>query len=152
MRVRDTALLDFLNIFNHRLISLFYKAWEKNHFTVAYERDRNDPRHKALFSLIGFGTPGLRAASPWKTRASFITRACSACCRGRPWPWRQCSRTTSISRWKWSRLSERGAAWESRTNAFSARSVPESTMLGFGAVVGDEVWDQQSRVRLKLGP
>jgi type VI secretion system protein ImpH len=30
--------------------------------------------------------------------------------------------------------------------------VPESTMLGFGAVVGEEVWDQSSRVRLKLGP
>jgi len=30
--------------------------------------------------------------------------------------------------------------------------VPESTMLGFGAVVGEEIWDQGSRVRLKLGP
>ena len=25
-------------------------------------------------------------------------------------------------------------------------------MLGLGAVVGDEIWDQESRVRLKLGP
>ena len=24
--------------------------------------------------------------------------------------------------------------------------------LGFGAVVGDEIWDQQSRVRIRLGP
>jgi type VI secretion system protein ImpH len=30
--------------------------------------------------------------------------------------------------------------------------VPESTQLGFGAVVGEEVWDQGSRMRLKLGP
>jgi type VI secretion system protein ImpH len=29
---------------------------------------------------------------------------------------------------------------------------PESTALGFGAVVGEEIWDQGSRVRLKLGP
>ena len=28
----------------------------------------------------------------------------------------------------------------------------ESEVLGFGAVVGDEVWDQQSRVRIVLGP
>ena len=27
-----------------------------------------------------------------------------------------------------------------------------SQKLGFGAVVGDEIWDQQSRVRIKLGP
>jgi type VI secretion system protein ImpH len=28
----------------------------------------------------------------------------------------------------------------------------DAATLGFGAVVGDEVWDQQSRVRIKLGP
>jgi type VI secretion system protein ImpH len=28
----------------------------------------------------------------------------------------------------------------------------ESEQLGLGAVVGDEMWDQQSRVRIKLGP
>ena len=37
---RITTMLEFLNIFNHRLTSFFYQAWEKNHFTVAYERDR----------------------------------------------------------------------------------------------------------------
>jgi type VI secretion system protein ImpH len=30
--------------------------------------------------------------------------------------------------------------------------VAESTVLGFGAVVGDEIWDQGSRMRIKLGP
>ena len=29
-------------------------------------------------------------------------------------------------------------------------SIPEQ--LGGGAIVGDEVWDQQSRVRVRLGP
>ena len=28
----------------------------------------------------------------------------------------------------------------------------ESEQLGFGAVVGDEVWDQTARVRIKIGP
>ena len=27
-----------------------------------------------------------------------------------------------------------------------------SEQLGLGAVVGDEIWDQQSRVRIRLGP
>jgi len=27
-----------------------------------------------------------------------------------------------------------------------------SDQLGFGAVVGDEIWDQQSRVRIQIGP
>jgi len=38
-RVHDRALRDFFDIFQHRLISLFYRAWEKYHFTAAYERD-----------------------------------------------------------------------------------------------------------------
>ena len=29
LRSRDTGLRDFLDIFNHRAISLFYRAWEK---------------------------------------------------------------------------------------------------------------------------
>lgn len=31
-------------------------------------------------------------------------------------------------------------------------NISEACMLGWGAVAGDEIWDQQSRVRLKLGP
>ena len=40
---RDRTLLDFLNIFNHRMISLFYQAWEKYRFTIAYERGEQRP-------------------------------------------------------------------------------------------------------------
>ena len=38
----DTTLRDFLDIFNHRMISLFYQAWEKYRFTFAYERGERD--------------------------------------------------------------------------------------------------------------
>jgi len=59
------ALADWLDLFNHRLISLFYRAWEKYRFRLAYERgeaSRAEPDAftLCLFSLIGLGTPGLR--------------------------------------------------------------------------------------------
>ncbi len=38
LRQHDFALRDFLDLFNHRTISLFYRAWEKYRFTIAYER------------------------------------------------------------------------------------------------------------------
>jgi type VI secretion system protein ImpH len=59
------ALADWLDLFNHRLIALFYRAWEKYRFRLAYERgeaSRAEPDAftLCLFSLIGLGTPGLR--------------------------------------------------------------------------------------------
>ena len=64
------ALRAFFDLFNHRAISLFYRAWEKYRFTVAYERAEQardeDGRHgedtfsQNLFCFIGLGTPGLR--------------------------------------------------------------------------------------------
>src|SRR5579864_8904829 len=38
----DASLRDFLDIFNHRFLSLFYKAWQKYRFGVAYERGDRD--------------------------------------------------------------------------------------------------------------
>src|SRR5579872_5836244 len=42
LAARDTTLRDFLDIFNHRMISLLYRAWEKYRFPVAYERGGDD--------------------------------------------------------------------------------------------------------------
>jgi type VI secretion system protein ImpH len=59
------ALREWLDLFNHRLISHFYRAWEKYRFWRAYERgeqDRTEPDDftRALYSLIGLAMPPLR--------------------------------------------------------------------------------------------
>lgn len=56
---KDTVLRDFLDIFNHRLVSLMYRA--KRKYRPALE-DRSPERTRSgrsLFSLVGLGTPGL---------------------------------------------------------------------------------------------
>ncbi len=60
LRARDRTLADFFDIFNHRMISLFYQAWEKYRSAVAYERDGEDRLSKYLMCLIGLGTDGLQ--------------------------------------------------------------------------------------------
>jgi type VI secretion system protein ImpH len=59
------AFRDWLDLFNHRFISLFYRAWEKYRFWLAYERGQHDqaepdPFTRTLLSLVGLGTGGLR--------------------------------------------------------------------------------------------
>jgi len=59
------SLRDWLDLFNHRLTSLFYRAWEKYRFTIPYERGEAYEREPDTFtlaikSLMGFGSAGLR--------------------------------------------------------------------------------------------
>ena len=59
LRARDTGLRDFLDVFNHRSISLFYQAWEKYRFPIAYERGGATTSSEMLQSMVGLGTPAL---------------------------------------------------------------------------------------------
>ena len=60
-----TLLRDWLDLFNHRFVSLFYRAWEKYRFTNAHEtgafrKDEPDLFTLGIFSLVGLGMPPLR--------------------------------------------------------------------------------------------
>jgi type VI secretion system protein ImpH len=151
-RAKDHAILEFFNIFNHRLTSFFYQAWEKNHFTVAYERDRGDPLTACLYSMIGFGTKGIRDRQPVEDE-SFIyysglfgllpkSALALECVLGDYFDI-PVELEPFIGTWR--------SLTEPDQCVFGGENL-ESTALGFGAVVGEEIWDQGSRVRLKLGP
>jgi len=58
------ALRDWFDLFNHRFVSFFYRAWEKYRFYVPFERGEyrrtaTDPFTLAIRGLMGFATPGL---------------------------------------------------------------------------------------------
>ena len=92
-REKDFGLRDFLDLFNHRLIANFYRAWKKCHFYVGYELSRRSraksptalPRYcSALqeWARADYGTD-----RPFPTKCSCITRDISPVARGRPWRW-----------------------------------------------------------------
>ncbi len=51
---------DFFNIFHHRLISLFYRAWANKEPTAQLNRNGNDNFQFYLGSIAGYGLPSLR--------------------------------------------------------------------------------------------
>lgn len=63
-KMKDMALGQFLDLFNHRIISLFYQASIKYNLPIEYERkklfplqkNKRDTHTQALLSLIGLGT------------------------------------------------------------------------------------------------
>jgi type VI secretion system protein ImpH len=152
LRDGDGSLRDFLNIFNHRIISLFYRAWRKYRFDVACEQNQRDLFSRHLLSLFGLGTGGMRDRQRISDDSLIYYAGLLA----------QRPRSAQALRQILSDYFEVPVAIEQFSGGWY-RLDPEtqcrlseqrnaSGELGFGAVVGDEMWNQQSRVQIVLGP
>ncbi|MBI3609837.1 MAG: type VI secretion system baseplate subunit TssG [Nitrospirae bacterium] len=49
----------FVDLFHHRLLSLFYRCWTKYRYHVQFEEEGKDEFSGRMFGLIGLGTQGL---------------------------------------------------------------------------------------------
>ncbi len=152
LRERDHTLRDFFDIFNHRMISLFYQAWEKYRFPIPYERGERDPFSYHLLALLGLGTPGLQDRQAVTDDSLLFYSGLLA----------MHTRSVTALRQVLSEYFEVPVeveqfvgSWypvEVESQCALGEGLTYSERLGYGAVVGDEVWDQQSRVRIQLGP
>jgi type VI secretion system protein ImpH len=156
VRNKDLALRDFLDLCNHRFISLFYRAWEKYRLPIAYERaalDREgyDCFSLCLFDLIGMGTRGLRGRLDVEDDALLFYTGLLA---QHP---RSASALASLlqdyfgipveviqltGQWLLLALENRSRLGPSEAN----------NALGVNAVLGGCVWDQQAQFTLRVGP
>jgi type VI secretion system protein ImpH len=152
LREKDHAAVDFFDIFNHRMISLFYLAWEKYRFSIAYEREGLDPFSHHLLDLIGLGTPGLQNRLPVLDDSLLYYSGLLA---QRP---RSAEALRNLLGDYFEvpvEVEQFAGGWyplDRNTQTALEGGFGESEQLGFGAVVGDEVWDQTARVRVRIGP
>lgn len=51
----DDAVRDFLDVFHHRLLSLFYRGWKKYRYYIQYQPGAVDAYSRWLLSLVGLG-------------------------------------------------------------------------------------------------
>ena len=56
----DCTFIGFLDIFHHRMLSLFYRAWANNEPTVSFDRPESDRFSDYVGSLAGLGMSALR--------------------------------------------------------------------------------------------
>ncbi|MCP3867683.1 MAG: type VI secretion system baseplate subunit TssG [Gammaproteobacteria bacterium] len=59
----DHAVRDFLDLFQHRQVSLFYRCWKKYRYYLQYQPGGEDLFSQQMFSLIGVGDPQMRRDS-----------------------------------------------------------------------------------------
>lgn len=151
-RAKDFALRDFLDMFNHRLISLFYRAWLKTQFMIAYEADRREPFSERIAALAGLGEAGLRNRQAVADESLMFY--CGLLARS--------PRSEVVLRSLLEdyfgvavRVEQFSGTWRSVERAdLTALEGDEhpATALGSGALAGDEIWDPNNRVRIVLGP
>lgn len=155
LRERDTSMRDFFDIFNHRIVSLFYQAFEKYRFTIPYERGERDRFSHHILALIGLGTPGLqdRLKPEGVTDDSLLFYSGLLSLHARS---AVSLRNVLIDYFRVPvDIEQFVGVWrpvEQESQCSLGEGATYSERLGFGAVVGDEVWDQQARVRIRLGP
>ena len=149
---KDTALRDFLDIFNHRLISFFYRAWEKHHFFVSFELQEPDSVSPLMLSLLGLGTAGLAARQLIPDQALIFY---SGLLTQKPRSAQNLKQLLTDFFQVSVEIEQFVGKWiplQAIDQTVLDDSESPMQRLGFGAIVGDEIWDQQSTVRVKLGP
>jgi len=189
VRNKDFSLRDFLDIFNHRSISHFYRAWRKYRFPFAYEDTALSARRtgfsrnlaeqppdgdtptvrppeggttsaeedlftQCLYCLLGLGTGGQRGRAAFDDEGLLYFSGHFA-----HWPrsalalegvlneYFQIPAAVKQFQGEWLYL-----AVEDRSALPSASDKGQYTRLGSEAVVGQRVWDVESKFRIRLGP
>lgn len=153
-RDRNFALGEFLDLFNHRALSQFWRAWAKYRLPVAFESDGGqlgDPFSRALAALAGLGVAGepvrdeawlsMAGAMARRVRSAGALRRIVAGIYGLP-----VAVLELEGRWV-----ELGPAERTRLGAGSGDDGAFAT-LGQDAVAGGGVWDVGSRFRVRVGP
>ncbi len=158
-RRRDNGLRDFLDLFNHRLVAFFYRAWVKYRPPVAYERAQmrgdTDAFSSAVRALVGLAAPSLSdrlglSDESFMYYAGHLSRA--------PRSAAVIEQLVAERFGLPARLDQFAGEWRylpenDRTRLPSARRPDGSyAVLGRDAMLGERCWDVTGRVRLWLGP
>lgn len=147
----DSTFARFLDVFHHRFLELFYRAWAQARPTANLDRPRDDRFAAYVGSLIGIGTPALSARDALGDHAKLFHSGLLV---------RQVRNADGLRDWLQSyfrlpvEIRQFVAHWlrlpvEDRT---CLGVDTQGARLGVGTVLGSAVWDRQHKFRIVLGP
>lgn len=145
----DTTLQAFSDLFHHRMLSLFYRAWASARPVVHFDRPESDRFATYVASLIGLGSPALRNRDAWPDRAKlFFAGTLAGATRTRTGLESMLREYLQLP----VRVEECVGEWLTIADDERARlGRPATGTLG-RAVLGARVWSVQHKVRIVLGP
>jgi type VI secretion system protein ImpH len=151
---RDTAAHGFLDMFGHRMVSLFFHAWKKYRLPIEYELQPEALRRPKISAFFGLGLPreqdrfdrddGRITVESAAYYGGLLAQHSRPSCNlvqllqdhfGVPFQFEQ-----FVGRWV-------ELAPEQRTTLGHANSA-----LDYSAVMGSRVWDRQTTAGLCIGP
>ncbi|MDX8500506.1 type VI secretion system baseplate subunit TssG [Mesorhizobium sp. VK4C] len=143
----DTTFVDFVNILQHRMIALYYRAWADAHPAVQVERSVGGRVRAMLEAMAGIGLPGTRDSQLDMVRlrqaGSLANQVDGA------------ERLTLFLATAFKvpvEIKEFVAAWITIPAALQSRVGKAYAALGRGATIGPRVFSRQSRIELRVGP
>ncbi len=149
--VHDPTLARFLDVFNHRMISLLYRAWTTGEQAVNYERGDDDRFADYVGSLFGQGMAAFRGRESVPDVAKLYFSGRLACQT-------KCPEGLAAMLSAYFRIDvdvmELVGQWVDLPDEYVCRlgESPDTGSLGQTSVVGSRVWESQQKFRLRLGP
>jgi type VI secretion system protein ImpH len=158
-RLKDHSLREFLNIFNHRLLCLFYQAWEKHAFAVSMETSAaaevSVPLTEALWAVIGHRLDAAKNRFSFDDDSLLYYGGLMATTRPSQENLRGCLEGFSglptaieplVGQWLMLEPED-----QSRIGSFPLGVMP-GNQLGIDTIAGSRVWDVENRFRIRFGP
>ncbi len=151
---RDTTAHQFLDMFTHRAVSLFYQAWHKHRFYLPYEAGDNDGFSRNLLDLVGLGLGQLQqrlVASGAGIPDRFLIHFAGLLSQ-KPVA---ASNIAALIEGYFSvtaTLEQFVGQWQQLPVNEQTRFGGNACRLGHNTFIGERLWDRQNKIRLKLGP
>jgi type VI secretion system protein ImpH len=148
---RALVLRDFLDIFNHRLYSFFYRSWRKYRPPLYFSLPTPDEYSQRSLCLAGLGIGGALSGSPLPPM-QIAAFAGSLSCRRRT-----VEGLRNLTGWFFEGLhvavEENVRRWvRMRTRPHLGGSSPHGFVLGTFSTIGEAVMDVSGKFRMELGP